>query len=67
MREWLKQKRTEQNLTMAEMAEKIGITESYYSMIEADKRQRSMNFALVSKLSAIFGMSLEQVAELESR
>lgn len=67
MREWLKQKRIEQNLTMAEMAEKIGITESYYSMIEADKRQRSMNFALVSKLSAIFGMSLEQVAELESR
>lgn len=67
MRSWLKEKRTESGLTMAKMAEKLDITEGYYSLIEAGERQKKMDVALVIKLSAILGIPIEQIADLEAR
>lgn len=67
MRSWLKEKRTESGLTMAKMAEKLNITEGYYSLIEAGERQKKMDVALVIKLSAILGIPIEQIADLEAR
>lgn len=67
MRSWLKEKRTESGLTMAKMAEKLDITEGYYSLIEAGERQKKMDVALVIKLSAILGIPIDQIADLEAR
>lgn len=66
MREWLKAKRTEKGLTMAQMAEKLSITESYYSYIEAGERQKKMDVSLVGKLSAALEIPVEEVFRQEA-
>lgn len=65
MREWLKQKRTQNGLTMAEMAEKLDLTESYYSRIESGDRQKNMDISILRKLSSIFDMTAEEIINLE--
>lgn len=65
MRDWLKEARTEKNLTMAQMAAKLEITESYYSLIESGERQKKMDMILAGKIAAVFGMPLTKIAEME--
>ena len=65
MRDWLKDKRRERGYTMAQMAEKLDITESYYSMIEAGDRQKKMDVILAGKISSILAIPVEKIAELE--
>lgn len=67
MRDWLKDKRSALGFTMAQMAKKLEITESYYSMIESGDRQKKMDVALAAKLSAVLGVPLKQIAELENQ
>ncbi len=67
MRDWLKEKRVESGYTMAQMASKLEITESYYSMIESGERQKKMDVALASKLSVVFNMPLKKIAEYENQ
>ena len=67
MRDWLKEKRTEKGLTMAAMAEKLDLTESYYSLIEAGKRQQKMDIVLVGKLSAVLSIPVSEIVELEAQ
>jgi len=66
MREWLAKARAEKGLTMKQMGEKLDISESYYSMIEAGDRQKRMDLTLVSKLSTVLGMSISDIAALEA-
>lgn len=49
----LKIKRTEKNLTMRQVGENAGITESYYSMIENGDRRPSVETA--KKIAAVLG------------
>lgn len=65
MRDWLKEKRTEKGLTMKQMAERLDITESYYSLIESGERQKKMDVQLLAKLSAILAMPTDKIVELE--
>ena len=65
MREWLKNARTEKNLTMKEIGSKLGISESYYCAIENGTRQRKMDYALVAALSAILEMPIDAIAQFE--
>ena len=65
MRDWLKEKRRERGYTMAQMAEKLGITESYYSLIEAGDRQKKMDMILAGKLSDVLGITMQQIVEME--
>ena len=67
MRDWMKEKRVGSGFTMAQMASKLDITESYYSMIEAGDRQKKMDVALASKLSVVFDMPLKMIAEYENQ
>ena len=67
MRGWLKEKRTAKGLTMAAMAEKLDLTESYYSLIEAGKRQQKMDIVLVGKLSAVLSIPVSEIVELEAQ
>lgn len=65
MREWLKNARTEKNLTMKEIGTKLGISESYYCAIENGTRQRKMDYALVAALSAILELPIDTIAQHE--
>lgn len=66
-REWLKEARTKAGKTMAEMGEELGISESYYSYIEAGERQKQMDITLCAKLSKIFSIEIQQIVELEEK
>ena len=65
MREWLKNARTEKNLTMAEIGSKLGISESYYCSIENGTRQRKMDCVLAGALSAILEMPVDVIVQHE--
>lgn len=63
MREWLKKLRNGKNLTMKDMAKRLGISESYYCAIENGERQQKMNMVLASALSAIFEIPISEIVE----
>ena len=65
MRAWMKDKRQAAGFTMDDMARKLNISTPYYSMIESGERQKKMDITLVTKLSEIFGLSMEEVVKLE--
>lgn len=67
MRKWLLEARTKSGLTMAQMADKIGISESYYSYIENGERQKNMDITLATKLSMILNIPISEIVEMESK
>ena len=67
MRGWLKDVRTEKRMTMKEVSQKLGISESYYCAIERGKRQKNMDMSLVYGLASVFGMRIADIVELEQR
>ena len=67
MRNWLKEKRVEKNLTQDQMAEQLGISLSYYNLIENGERQKKMDLSIANQLSVILGMTLKQIIELEGK
>ena len=66
-RDWLKDARTKQRLTMKQMADALGITEAYYSLIESGNRQQKMDVTIAFKLGAILGLSLEDIMTAEAK
>ena len=65
MRGWLANARANKGLTQAQIAEKIGITESYYCMIENGDRQKKMDITLAAKLSSILEIPIAEIVEIE--
>ena len=65
MRDWMKRARIDAGLTMKETAEKIGVSESYYSMIESGNRQKGMDLSLAQKLSEAFGIPMKTILDAE--
>ena len=65
MREWLRDLRNQQGYTMKAVAEKLGISESYYCAIENGERQKRMDMVLASGLSVIFGVPMAEIVTLE--
>lgn len=65
MREWLRDLRNQKGLTMKNMAEKLGISESYYCAIENGERQRKMDMLLASGLSAILEVPVSRIVQLD--
>lgn len=66
MRDWLKEKRQAKGLTMAQMAEKLGVTESSYSKIESGERQKRMDIEIAQLLACALGVSVDDIATFES-
>ena len=66
MREWLRNLRIEKNMTQAEVGKRLGISESYYCLIENGDRQKNMDISILSKLSIIFDYPFENLAVMES-
>ncbi len=65
MRKWLKYARNQSDLTQKEMADMLGISEAYYSFIEAGKRKKRLDTTFCMKLSKIFCLPVERIVELE--
>lgn len=66
MREWLRDLRNQKELTMKAVAEKLGISESYYCAIENGERQKRMDMLLAAGLSAVFEIPVVRIIELDS-
>ena len=66
MRERLRDLRNQKELTMKAVAEKLGISESYYCAIENGERQKRMDMLLAAGLSAVFEIPVVRIIELDS-
>lgn len=66
MRDWLKSLRQDRGWTQAQTAEKMDVSESYYSYIESGERQKKMDIVVISKLADIFNLTIPEIIELES-
>lgn len=55
----LKELRVKNNLKQRQVAESLGITTSYYGMIELGKREPSLSLAI--KISRYFNLSVEEI------
>lgn len=63
MRKWLQKARVNAGMSQQETACKLGLTRQYYAMIESGQRQKSLDILLAKKISALFDISLDQIAE----
>lgn len=59
MIEQLKRIREENQLTAQEVADKIGITKGYYSMIENGKR--GLSYPIAVRIADVFGMKPDEI------
>lgn len=65
MRGWLKQKRREAGLTCSQMAERLDMSEVYYSFIENNRRQQNMNVAMAIRLAKALNLDPMDVIRWE--
>lgn len=66
MRDWLRRSREEKGLTIAEMAQKLDISLSYYSLVESGKRQKKMDITLLTRISSVLDLPLADAVSLEA-
>ncbi|KXK66613.1 hypothetical protein A5N82_13985 [Christensenella minuta] len=55
------------NSTMNDMAKKLDISESYYSLIENGDRQTDMSLSIIEKLAKAFGVSVQTIVKEEMK
>ena len=65
MRCYLRSRRMKINSTMNDMAKKLDISESYYSLIENGDRQTDMSLSIIEKLAKAFGVSVHTIVKEE--
>lgn len=66
MREWLKKKRKDANLTQRAIAGKLGVSQNYYSEIENGCKQADLNLSIVTNLSEILGVTVDYIIQQEN-
>ena len=52
---------------MSDISEKLGISESYYCLIENGERQKRMDISLLIKLADILEIPITEIVNLEER
>lgn len=65
MREYLKALRATSNFTQEKIAQKLGVTQQYYQLIENGERQKSLKVETLSSLAKIFNKPIEELLKLE--
>lgn len=65
MRDWLKKLRDDIGMSQRNVADKIGISQQYYALIENGERKKKIDIELAQKLADIFGVTLEFICEHE--
>ncbi len=64
-RQWLKDLRESNGLTVTEAARRLDLSQPYYSLIEAGERQKSLDLTLAVKIADMYGISIYQVNQLD--
>lgn len=64
-REYLIEMRTQKGLTQRDISEQLGISESYYNLIENGIRQRNMNVATLCGLAKALQVSIPMLVDKE--
>lgn len=64
-REYLVKLRDENNLTQKDVSLKLGISESYYNLIERGERKKDMSIELLYDLSRIFKIPVKSLIDEE--
>ena len=54
-------------MSQQNVAEQLGISQNYYSMIEAGERQSKMTIEMAQKLANIFDVSIEVILNNENK
>ena len=67
MRTWLKKLRSTSKMSQQNVADRLGITQQYYNLIESGERQSKMSIETAQKLAAIFNVPIEYVLEQETK
>lgn len=67
MREYLKKKREELNLSQKDVATEIGVSQNYYCDIENGERQKDMKATTLLKLSTVLRIPVEKMLEEERK
>lgn len=65
MREYLRNLRSHKKLTVREVSQKLGISESYYSLIENGFRQKHISVHILNNLSEIFDIPVNALIQQE--
>lgn len=65
MRKWLIELRNNSGITQSMMAERLGLSQSYYAQIETGERQADMNLSTACKIADIFNIPLSQIRNYE--
>ena len=63
-REWLKNLRTENGLTVTEAARKLDLSQPYYSLIEAGERQKRLELSLAAKIADLYHITIDKIRQL---
>lgn len=66
VRNYLKQLRNDRKLTQANIAQKMGCYQSYYSEIESGIRQPDMTYSMMEKLAVAFEVPVQTIIEAET-
>lgn len=64
-REYLIEMRTQKGLTQREISKQLGISESYYNLIENGIRQKNMNVTTLYRLSEVLQVSITMLVDKE--
>ena len=64
-RQWLKDLRESNGLTVTEAARRLDLSQPYYSLIEAGERQKRLDLTLAVKIADMYGISIYQVIQLD--
>ena len=67
MRKYLKDLRKKSGLTQFEIAKKLEIADSSYTMIELGERQKDMSISFAEKLSKAFNVPVSMIMEEEAK
>ena len=67
MREYLVDYRKKSDFSQHYVAKRLGISSQYYQMIENGTRQKNMNITLVSKLSDVFCVPMQEIINQEQQ
>lgn len=65
MRDWLKDLRIKSGLTQREAAIRLGLSVSYYAMIETGQRMPDMSLSMMEKIADLFHVSVLFIADKE--
>lgn len=65
MRTYLLELREANGLTQKEMSSKLGISESYYNLIEKGERQKPLRVDLLKQLCSVLNVPLDKLVDFE--